>query len=743
MENEKRPIKKVAFIDQDRYPKQLPKGMNYKFFHDVTPKFRENLCDQLSGIEQALSREFEQWPELQGLAVVSLHDDALAKSHRPNKVFNDKTCPIVGDIGFGEVLIQINKNRLRNLRHRIIKADGESVISQLSTINHIRYYSEKDKLHIPEDYDLKQAVTLRLFNFHNDDINDKTAHYFRLLLKTYNIELLKQYNFSLRKNVYKLKVKNREQVDALVGYLGTQSLSINPSVFPLKRQAVPLKELEDQELVFPDNDTDYPVVGLIDSGVSALHPWLPQWVSATEKFIPDDLVTPQHGSFVAGLLIQPRRFNHNDGRFPSGHCKVVDVQFLSDNVDVGFFDLMETLNVVIPKHPEVRVWNLSLGTEFSADEFVISEIGADLDVLQDKYGVVFVISSGNYVETPFRSWPSNLTHDRDRVSAPGDSTRGLTVGSVAHLDRPGVLVKSDEPSPFSRRGPGPSYIVKPEVVHYGGNCSDDGSYLQTGILSINENGYLAEDIGTSFSTPLVTNIISNLIHDVDKGMSSEMARALVIHSAVIRNNRFDEEDVKYYGWGVPGDVEDIISDDSYTATLAFEGELDAQMDLHKVPFPIPDCFRMGDDRVQGEFIATLVYNPPLDPNYKAEYCRTNIELSLGEYDEGQKGKVKIKPDKKKETRTEKELVEHGFKWAPVKVFRQNFPRGTKGDVWRLHLNLKRRDGEPPVSQRFALVLTLRDPKQEKDVYNDMIQAMNKIGWHVSNIREEEHVRERL
>lgn len=49
--------------------------------------------------------------------------------------------------------------------------------------------------------------------------------------------------------------------------------------------------------------------------------------------------------------------------------------------------------------------------------------------------------------------------ERDRIISLADSVRAITVGSIALYETVDSIVKTNEPSPFSRRGPGANYIV--------------------------------------------------------------------------------------------------------------------------------------------------------------------------------------------------------------------------------------------------------------------------------------------
>lgn len=114
---------------------------------------------------------------------------------------------------------------------------------------------------------------------------------------------------------------------------------------------------------------------------------------------------------------------------------------------------------------------------------------------------------------------------------------------------------------------------------------------------------------------------------------------------------------------------------------------------------------------------TLVYDPPRDPSAGAEYCRVNVDVSLGTYDPGPDGrpthekKIPLQPTDYKEL-FEWYQVKHGFKWSPVKVYRRALQR-TSGSRWRLEMRLLCRDElQPPEPQSVALVVTMFDPRRE-------------------------------
>ena len=336
-----------------------------------------------------------------------------------------------------------------------------------------------------------------------------------------------------------------------------------------------------------------------------------------------------------------------------------------------------------------------------------------------------------------------------RVRPPADSVRGVTVGSIAHVDRPNSRVRAEEPSPFSRRGPGACFLPKPELVHYGGNCDDRGQYQQTGVLSLNGTRHLAENVGTSFATPLVSTLLANIHDALGPDASHVLSKAILIHSAILRAERLQAKDLRYKGFGVPNNLIGALTCDPHTATLIFEpGEVRPGREFVKGDFPIPQCLRTAEGKVRGEFVITLAYDPPLDLAYGAEYCRRNVEVSLGTYNpsapkaEHQK-KIPCEPRDISKL-YEKHLVEHGFKWSPVKVYREDFPRGTAGDHWRVVVSAEDRKGaSDPQPTTLALIVTIRDPERQLPVYDEVVARMAQSGWITQDLRVSERVRARV
>jgi len=153
---------------------------------------------------------------------------------------------------------------------------------------------------------------------------------------------------------------------------------------------------------------EYPVVGMIDSGTAPGDPFISSWGVARDVHVAEEEQDNTHGSLVAGLIVHARRLNHGDDRFPLGSARIVNVVALGKNGTTEG-KLISTLEQALEAHPEVKVWNLSLGTEKGVADRAFSDLGVALDRLQDEYRVTFIIAAGNLVERFNRMAAINAT----------------------------------------------------------------------------------------------------------------------------------------------------------------------------------------------------------------------------------------------------------------------------------------------------------------------------------------------
>jgi hypothetical protein len=724
------PIKRVKFSDIDYSPARVPSGFGEpKNFKSVTQAFREELVSSISNITEQLKNSGSVY----SVAVVVLEEGAEAKSHRPNKIFNARTCPFLGDIGFGRLLIEVDEKRLAKLSNRILNSDVKSVTPQISTIKSIEPYQ-------PEIFIQNNTVSvnIRLFRFENSQVNKSIDMKFEIFLDEIGAEWKKLPVESIR--IYKVysgpnfNPRDSELLNKIIqsGVIARITTANDITLTPMV-----VAGIENNPITFlaPLAGVEYPVVGVVDSGVKADCPHLTPWIDGIEQHVvyKRDLF---HGSFVSGLISNAYRLNGNDSRFPRSQSKVVSVEVLDENGG-SIDDILFGLEDAAEKYPQIRVWNLSLGSKSPVSKSFVSEMAIMLDAFQKRHNCLCVIAAGNYEEQPFRTWPPQSIPLNDGVSAPGDSIMAITVGSLAHVDG---HVKIDEPSHFSRRGPVSNYMQKPEVVHYGGNAvlNTPNPYV-LGVKSISDACNLEGNMGTSFSTPLVSTIAANLFSKIGDDALPTTVKALIIHSASLKNT-IDGDEKHFYGWGVPSDLDDILNNSDQEITIVMEGQATKSFELSKLPFPIPDCMRTVDNKVRGEFFITLVYDPELNPQYASEYCQVNLNAKLGKIDENNSFESKVPLDNGG-YEYERDLVMDGSKWSPVKVYKKSFKNGINVENWKLVIEVMGREGYDPegVMVPFSLIITLRALDEGAQVYNEMSRLMEQHAWNVSNLVVESEI----
>jgi serine protease AprX len=428
----------------------------------------------------------------------------------------------------------------------------------------------------------------------------------------------------------------------------------------------------------------------------------------------------------------------------------VDVVAFDKEGEVSEDELLVAIDSGLERFPEVKVWNLSLGSSDPCGDDSFSEFGTALDERAERRGVLFVIAAGNYSRAPFRTWPpQDGIGEADRICPPADSMRGLTVGSVAHLETASTCVRLGDPSPFSRRGPGPAYVMKPELAFYGGNYDPRGQYVQAGVVSIDGHGHRAENIGTSFANPLASTLAANVeaeLRTPSMPRPRPLVKALMVHGAFLRNSPLDVPRFNYTGLGCPPDIAQIINCRQSAATVIFQVPVRAKPDFGKRPFPLPPCLFEPGVGLQCEIFMTLMYEPPLDRNFGVEYCRLNVNATLGTVDIDRKiGKEKYNREvgpvpKDLSDGYEEELIKHGYKWSPLKLYHRKFSRGPQGKYWRLTLDvLHRSDFESDDEQEVVLIVTIRGRRANMPVYDELVREMDRLGWGAQDLQ----VRSRL
>lgn len=439
------------------------------------------------------------------------------------------------------------------------------------------------------------------------------------------------------------------------------------------------KDVSDLTILPPDENATG--VLIIDSGIISNHPLLEKAVGGEENFQSGEKETHDtvgHGTAVAGNAIYGDLNNHiRQNTFQPSNwlfsAKVMYGERLFNGEMRPVYDeeklfegqLYGAIRTFLDNDTyKVKVVNISFG---NSNDFFQSKnnrqfpLASLLDDLAYFYkDVVFVVSAGNAnpemfignLENIVDQYPNYLVDNENfRIINPATSALSITVGSItpeiSFLDNGRLqqeiytaIAKSNEPSPFTRVGFGINGMLKPELVHYGGNLiykEEYGRLLENSggkipvLTNIPTSKLFGFDSGTSFSAPKVTHIIGQIANKFPE-KSANFIKNLLLQSAVPfkiagisgTESHVKTSQLKMQGYGLPV-LENAISSFDNQVVLLDE----SQLGLNKVQvysFEIPESFFV----TKGEkcISVALTYNPITRMTRGDSYLGNRMEFKL-------------------------------------------------------------------------------------------------------------------
>lgn len=528
---------------------------------------------------------------------------------------------------------------------------------------------------------------------------DMDALFRQVKLFTFVIDHIDEYTYVLDPGQYK-SLKDKYP------YLIAMSVTDLTNLCPEKT----LLQTPEASMSIP-SPHDEPVIGVMDTLFSD-DVYFNEWVDARNMLDPTIPVGREdyvHGTeidsiIVDGPALNPRMDDHC-GRFRVKHFSVATHNYSS-------FSILKAIRLAVCTNRDIKVWNLSLGSELEIEKNFISPVGAELDRLQMEFNVIFIVSG------------TNKPADREsmRIGSPADSINSLVVNSVN---------RHNQPASYTREGPVLSFYQKPDVSYYGG---DSG----TGINVWAPDG-LRSVAGTSFAAPWITRKVAYLIYYL--GLPLEVAKALIIDSAIGWNPRDSVSTAIGYGV-VPVKIEDVIhcrNDEIrfYVNILAHEDKICA----YNIPVPGTDTGYPYIAR------ATMCWFSDCDRYNGVDYTGTDTELRFGRvrYRNTRAGKVpEIIPVDMDSKDTEETAASEGSISSWMKQANVSFIcESQKGSyrtkkrygnyTWGLELKVNRRNPEnTPAVRTYGLVVTFKEITGRNRI-NDFINLCLASDWAIRPI----------
>ncbi len=703
--------------------------------------------------------------------VAKLNQDALAKSHRSkvNTLFSGGgRNNVIGLSDERTLKVMINsQNAAIEIKNRF--SQPQKYAYEISCIEDIGEFVPKViKKQESDDYKVK------LLNFQDYALNKALAGRFEAYLKKNQIEY-KKTSYTSELEIFKLIKVDAVTVDSL---LSSEVFDLTEEIVPMPKVFLELDSVDTGKsfpIMYPEEYESYAVVGVLDNGIER-NDYLSPWIVGKASPYPNSVITPSHGTKVASIITYGDSLEGRD-LVGNKHVKVFDATVFPDTNKESFDEdelIANIQEIVRSKCDKIKVWNLSVSITREIDPDNFSDFAIALDSLQDECNILICKSAGNCTNFAYGN-PVGHIHEG------ADSVRSLVVGALAQNAENDDMSLANTPSVFSRIGPGPAYIVKPDLVHYGGNvCIDkNGNIKETQNLTIGMGGKTIYSSGTSFSTPRIAALAAELSSEIKEEFDPLLIKGLLVHSANYPSeiNMPVNERTKYTGFGKPSSVAKILYNSPNEVTLILRDTLVKGQYIDIKDFPMPDCL-IKDGYYSGQVIATLVYDSVLEPSQGFEYCQSNMNLKFGSYDEkterdtarptilnpvGKDGAQNVLLEsfysKRKQAsnsqnefaKMERLLIQYGDKYYPVKKYAVDLSEVTEKNrekyltadkSWFLYLDgtyrnyseLKSQSQNYELSQEFCLIITLRDPEGHLNVYDGVTQKLNEYNFWHSNIK---------
>ena len=474
-----------------------------------------------------------------------------------------------------------------------------------------------------------------------------------------------------------------------------------------------------QDIVHIPSPSIEPTIGVIDT-LFDIRVYFSEWVEyhdMVDKNIPKNPSDYRHGTAVSSIIVDGPKLNPwlNDGcgRFRVRHFGVAaGAQFSS-------FTIIKQIKCIIAENKDIKVWNISLGSNKEVNDNFISAEAAVLDQIQAENDIIFVVAGTN-----------KPNENIEKIGSPADSINSLVVNAVT---------KSGLSTKYTRKGLALSFFAKPDVSYYGGS---EEKYIQ-----VCEPLGAAFVAGTSFAAPWIARKLSYLIDVL--GLNREVSKAMIIDSARGWNEAPTPEEVAIYGHGVvPIKIDDIVQtkDDEIKFVVTDTSE---KWNTYNYHFPVP----LKDDSYPYFARATMCYFPICDRSQGVDYTNTELNLHFGRIKDNGK-LIEINDDKQNQEDSlgtaksfilEGEARERFRKWDNVKYISEKpksrkIPKKSyKNKKWGMEIKTNNRlDPKDGVGLRFGVVVTLKEMYGVNRI-DEFIRNCNLNGWLVNKIDIENRI----
>ena len=429
-----------------------------------------------------------------------------------------------------------------------------------------------------------------------------------------------------------------------------------------------------------------PIIGVIDTQFDT-NVYFSDWVDYKNMLPPEIPLNPDdyfHGTAVSSIIVDGPSFNKNledgCGRFRVRHFGVATSRGFSS------FTILKQIRDIVALNRDIKVWNLSLGSFMEIKPNFISPEASELDKIQSKYEVIFIVAGTNDDEKTRKK----------KIGAPADSLNSLVVNAADFRGHS---------ASYTRNGPVLSFFNKPDLSYYGGDYGN-------GILVCGPMG--GETVtGTSFAAPWISRKIAYLMQVM--GLSRELAKAIIIDAAAGWNRKDNTSHQTGYGI-VPIHINDILHSQDDEIKFMITGTIE-EYETYMYNIPVPQTEKGFPFFAK----ATLVYFPKCNRNHGVDYTSTEMDLHFGRvYTQNNKSRIKPIDNNKQSEESLNVIYEEDArklyrKWDNVKHIAEELKPNSRprkvyeSGFWGLSIKTKERmQPKEGKGLKFGVIVTLKE-----------------------------------
>lgn len=518
-----------------------------------------------------------------------------------------------------------------------------------------------------------------------------------------------------------IRLDNNRIIDETTIYLFPDELNILKAKAPylISMAVSDLSELTKTDFDFAERQIlsiptpqNEPTIGVIDTAFYK-DVYFSQWVETTNLLQKEIEITENdylHGTAVSSIIVDGPTLNPNlddgCGRFKVRHFTVAAGHRFSS------FYVLKNIENIVMTNPDIKVWNLSLGSKLEINPNFISPEASVLDKIQCEYDVVFIIAGTNKTDN----------EENKSIGSPADSINSIVVNSVTN---------NGEPASYTRTGPVLSFFIKPDISYYGGDTDNK--------MKVCTNRGIEFVQGTSFAAPWIARKMCYLISVL--GLNREEAKALLIHSATT----WEKQKIDYCKIGhgvVPIKIKDVVNSPNDEIQFVISG-VSEEYDTYNYKIPVP----VHQNKHPFIAKATLCYFPRCCRNQGVDYTNTELDINFGRIKDNVIKSINSNFQDKKGFYTNEEDARSNYrKWDNVKHIREivktrNLPKNsyTAKGLWGISLKTKNRlDPQDGKNLKFSLVVTLKELNGVNRI-QDFIRNCLLNEWFVNRIDIESRV----